>query len=326
MTTPPAALSLLRKHGRRASAPAALDARTLQASAVRRIWSTLLDYWDWASYVYVPIIIPILVLLPYVSFKFYQRTHRINQIVESLTQSSNDLEQMSRLLDGPIISWVGETPEEVRTFDKPDLSGFEVLRDMRILDLRNWNPAVSGKTDATSMIYGYRRLKVLKKPDSVGNNQFRIHLLTTSPLTQIRFPSSQVPAKVRMSNMESQVPGEKVCYWEASYDFEKIPADEYVDLILEELSPGQFLKRGDNSTTLSAEIHADTAEVTRWILLPKNREYRSFRVVRYKTEKPDKVEPVKIVTEYLAEDYTILAYKLLSVGAGYTYEVTWYYK
>jgi len=35
---------------------------------------------------------------------------------------------------------------------------------------------------------------------------------------------------------------------------------------------------------------------------------------------------VRIVTEYLAEDYTILAYKLLSVKAGYTYEVTWYYK
>jgi len=66
--------------------------------------------------------------------------------------------------------------------------------------------------------------------------------------------------------------------------------------------------------------------VTRWILIPKGREYRSFRVARYKTEEPDKLEPVRIVTEYLAEDYTILAYKLLSVKAGYTYEVTWYYK
>ena len=66
--------------------------------------------------------------------------------------------------------------------------------------------------------------------------------------------------------------------------------------------------------------------MTRWILLPKGKEYRSFRIVRYKTDKPDQVEPVRIVTEYLAEDYTILAYKLLSVNGGYTYEVTWYYK
>ena len=33
-----------------------------------------------------------------------------------------------------------------------------------------------------------------------------------------------------------------------------------------------------------------------------------------------------MVTEYLADDYTILAYKLMSCKAGYTYEVIWYYK
>ena len=73
-------------------------------------------------------------------------------------------------------------------------------------------------------------------------------------------------------------------------------------------------------------MHAETAEVTRWILLPKGQEYRNFRIIRFKTGKPDTVEPVRIVTEYLADDYTILAYKLLSVDAGYTYELTWYYK
>jgi hypothetical protein len=60
--------------------------------------------------------------------------------------------------------------------------------------------------------------------------------------------------------------------------------------------------------------------------LPKGKEYRSFRIVRYQAGKPDTAEAVKIVTEYLAEDSTILAYKLLSVDAGYTYEVTWFYK
>ena len=54
--------------------------------------------------------------------------------------------------------------------------------------------------------------------------------------------------------------------------------------------------------------------------------YRNFRIVRYKTGKPETVEAVKIVTEYLAEDSTILAYKLLAVPADYTFEVTWYYK
>jgi hypothetical protein len=322
----PTSLSVPRKRLKGEPAPAALDARTLQPSALRRIWSRLLDYRDWVSYLYVPILVPILVLMPYVVFKSYQRSHRINQIIESLAQSSRDLEHMSRLLDGPITPWTGETPEEVDTFDEPDLKGFEVLQDMRILDLRNWNPAVSANNDPSSMIYGYRRLKVLKKPENGGKKNFRIHLLATSPLTQVRFPPQQVPGKVRVSNVESSVPGQKECRWEASFDFEKVPADDYVDLIVEHLSPGQFLRRGDSSTTLVFEVTTETAEMTRWLLLPKGREYRNFRIIRYKTKKPDKVEPVKIVTEYLADDSTILAFKLLSVDGGYTYEVTWYYK
>ena len=42
--------------------------------------------------------------------------------------------------------------------------------------------------------------------------------------------------------------------------------------------------------------------------------------------KPETTETARIVTEYMSDDSTILAYKLLSVPAGYTYEVTWFYE
>jgi hypothetical protein len=304
----------------------ATEARQLQNSAIRRIWTTLLDYRDWTSYTYVPILVPILILLPFLTVKFYQRSHRINQIVESLSQGSRDLEQMSRLLDSPIVPWKGVAPEEVRSFDEPDLTGFEILQDMRILDLRNWNPTAEGSSDAESLVYGYRRLKVFKKPDQAGSAPFRMLLISTSPLTQVRFPPQQVRGKVRMAKLESSNAGQGACRWEASFDFGKVPAEEYVDLIVEYFSPGQFLQGDRTSTTLSFEIQGDTAEVTRWLLLPRGREYQSFRVVRYKTGQPETVEDVRIVTEYLADDFTILAYKLLAVPAGYTYEVSWMYK
>jgi hypothetical protein len=233
---------------------------------------------------------------------------------------------MSRLLDGPVSPWTGETPEEVRTFDEPDMTGFKVLQDMHILDLRNWKPVPSERSDPRSMLYGYRRLKVVKTAEKAGKDLFRLRLLATSPNTQVRFPPQQVPAKLRRGNVESSVPGQQECRWEASYDFETVPVGDYVDLIFEDITLGQFLRRDENSTTLTFEIRSETAEVTRWILLPEGREYRSFRIIRYKTGIPDKVEGVKIVTEYLADDYTILAFKLLSVEGGYTYEVTWYYK
>ena len=52
----------------------------------------MLDRRDWISYVYVPLLVPILVLLPYLVVKSHQRSHRLNQLVQSLSQGSRDLE------------------------------------------------------------------------------------------------------------------------------------------------------------------------------------------------------------------------------------------
>src|SRR5262249_33818867 len=129
-------------------------------SALRRIWSTLLDYRDWTSYVYVPIIVPILVLLPYVIVKAYEHSHQINHIVKSLSQSSQDLKQMTRLLEAKSSPWPGVAFEEVAKAAESDVNGFEILQDSRIMDLRSWNPSESGKSDPKSLSFGYRRLKV----------------------------------------------------------------------------------------------------------------------------------------------------------------------
>lgn len=311
---------------RRQAAPVTLQARTLQASANRRIWSTLLDYRDWTSYIFVPIIIPLLVLLPYMVMKYYERSHRINQIVESLAQGSRDLGTMTQLLEGPVQPWVGESPEEAASFDKRDFTGFAILQDSRILDLRNWVPPTAGKSDSGSFVYGQRRSKVVKQPENTANNVFRIGLLVTSSKSQIRFPPQQLRPRLRLHKPVSSARGEAQADWEADVDFQKVPADEPVDLIYEHLSPGDFLHQGDASTTLVFGVEADTGELTSWILIPKGKEYRAFRLIRYPTGKPANVENIHFVTEYLADDFTILAFKLLALKSGYTYELTWFYR
>jgi predicted acylesterase/phospholipase RssA len=311
---------------RHAPAPATVDARTLQASAQRRIWRTLLDYRDWMSYVYVPILIPLFILLPYIVIKSYERSARQSRLVDSLSQGSRDLEIMSRLLEGPMSPWIGESAEEVRGQGEPDFKGFEILQDSRIIDMRAWNPAESAKNDSESLVYGYRRLKFFKRPGHAENNLFRIGVLATHPKTQVRFPLQELQPKLHMLKDENMVSSEKKTHWEVSVDLSKVPAGDFVDLFYEHMSPGQFLKRGASSTTITFQTQVETAEVTRWLLLPRGKEYRSFRILQWETDKPVKVETVKVVNEYLADDSTILAYKLLSVKAGYTHEVTWYYK
>jgi hypothetical protein len=233
---------------------------------------------------------------------------------------------MSLLLEGKQEPWVGVPAEELPGFEQTDLAGFAILQDSRIFDLRRWKPVQSDASETGSLVFCYRRLKVSKLPANAEHNVFPVDLLATSPRTAVRFPAQQLQPKLGVSRVEGSSPGQKDYHWRASYDFRHVPAGEFVDVLYESHSPGRFLQRGVNGTALVFPIRADTAELTTWILMPEGSEYRSFRIIRYESGKPDRVEAVKVVTEYLAEDFTILSFKLLSLKSGNTYEVSWIYR
>ena len=64
---------------------------------------------------------------------------------------------------------------------------------------------------------------------------------------------------------------------------------------------------------LSFDVETETVKLSRWLLLPQGKEYRSFNLIRYETGKPETAQHVDVVTRYVAEDFTILAFKLLSL-------------
>src|SRR5262249_33330163 len=134
----------------KAPTPVTTDARALQASALRRIWSTLLDRRDWVSYVYVPILIPILILLPYFAIRIYQHNHRLGELVHAFAQGTRDLDTLNEMLDNKVVPFENGPVEKVAKFDEPDLKGFQILQDSRIFNLRDFkpNPAASDAPDS----------------------------------------------------------------------------------------------------------------------------------------------------------------------------------
>ena len=309
----------------RESAQTTRDTRRLHASAVRRIWSTLLDYRDWTSYVYVPIILPMVVLMPYFSVLYYERTQRLDQIVESLAQGSKDVEQMGRLLEGPVARFEGEKAEELAPDAAAGSEGFTIMQDLRMIDLRRWRPE-SANSGADSYLYGYRRLNVRRDPANVNKHEFRISVLALSAETQVRFPAQRLRPKLYSRAAGTSAGGEKLVHWEVGADFRTVPSDEPTEIIYEHISPGRFLREGIGSITLPFEVEAKTIELTRWLLMPRRAHYRSFQLIRYPTGKPEHPESVRLVTQYQSEDRTILAFKLLGADPTYTYEVTWFYQ
>jgi len=308
----------------RTTAAVTNEARALQRSALRRIWSTLLDYRDWTSYIYVPLIVPILVLLPYASVKLYRHNQRINQIVESMTQSSRDLEQMSRLIAGPVKPWKGVSAKAIEGNEIYDNKGFTILQDLRILDLRKWKPAT--RSDSQAYLYGYRRLNVLRQKEDTANKLFAVSVLAVSPKTQVRFPPQLLAPTLYSRTVQGSSGTEDARHWEVHADFTKVPPGESVDIVYEHMSPGLFVREANGTATLAFDVEVETVELTRWLLLPEGRQFREYRLVRYETGKPESAEEVKLVTRYLAKDYSILAFKLLALKPGFTYELTWFYR
>jgi hypothetical protein len=293
----------------------------LQLSALRRIWGNLFSLRDWTSYIYVPLLFSLLILLPYLMVQSYLTSKRVNRLVESLAHSNPDIDILSQLMAGPVEPYKGESSEEVRSIEPPNYKGFSVLQDSRILDLRPWKPS-----DSTTLVYGYRHLKVLKNSDNTGNDVFRMVALTTHPDAQFRFPPSQYPPRLRRMCVENASAQEASCHFEVSVDLTKVPNGQAVDVIYEHYSRGVFLQRGENSTTVAFRSEVDAPEITRWFLLPRGKEYRSYQILRYETGKPGTAEFVKGLTDYMVDDPSIIAFKLASVQAGYTFEVTWIYK
>jgi predicted acylesterase/phospholipase RssA len=304
--------------------PSTILARQLRASASRRIWSTLLSFRDWTSYIYIPIVL-LLLLAPYFLVDSYLQSKRVSRLIESISHGNPDFEIMSQLMRSPMKAFKGVVAEEVRNFEPLDYKSFTILQDSRILDLRPWNPTGAGKTDTTSLLYGYRRVKV-QKTENQGNNVFRVTALAVHPDSQFRFPPQRFQPRLRRMFVGNPDAQEKMCQFEVSVDLSKAPTGQVVDVIYEHYSPGAFVQRGEVSTTITFTSEFDTAEVIRWFLLPSGREYGSFEILRYEKGKPATAEVVKGYTSYLADDSSIIAYKMASVKAGYTFEVTWFYK
>jgi hypothetical protein len=70
-----------------------------------------------------------------------------------------------------------------------------------------------------------------------------------------------------------------------------------------------------------------------WILMPQAKSYGSWLLTRRSDArgradepKPEKVEVVTPVEEFVSGDSSIIGFELVGVKGGYTYEINWTYK
>ncbi len=305
-----------------ALAPETAQSRTLQRSARRRLWSTLLDYRDWASYLYVPLLVPILVVLPYFGVKWHHEAQVAQQLIESVAQGNRDFAVMGRLLnEGPVAPFVGMQTQEVPEVMPLDYSGFEVISDTRVYDYRSWRVAAAGAADDQSWGYAYRRMRVRKVTPTA--NEFVMRFRSQTPSIEARPLNKQIPTALRLRRDAKAEDGKSLDVLDVAFDLTFVAAGEAVDLPVEIMirePPPERLQ------TISLFVDAETEMFTIWLLMPPGRQFENTDVVRYAIGKAASPEPIVPANGLTSEDGRILSFTLLSLKPGFRYEFRWTFR
>jgi hypothetical protein len=311
-----------------------VKARTLQASALRRIWSSLFDFRDWSSYIYVPLLFPLFVLLPFGAFEYYKSAERSHELVKWLYQGSPDLLQVQVLLQTLPAIWrkgSGAAAQERESFDGLDSKGYTILKETRIADLRIWNP-----TDREKSVVQYaRRITVMKDPDELEHrNEFFLQLTPTHNDAQVRFPPQRIsPTLIKTPDKPDPLSPMKQTSWGVIYDFKDVPAGRVEELSVLDQDHGAGLGSNSKGSHLTFHTWAYRAALSMWILMPQGKSYGSWLLTRRSEArgraddpKPANIEVVKPTEEFVSSDSSIIGFELVGVKGGYTYDISWTYK
>jgi len=303
-------------------APETVQSRILQQSARRRLWSTLLDYRDWVSYIYVPLLVPILIVLPYFGVKWHHEAQVAQQLIESVAQGNRDFSVMGKLLnEGPVAPFVGIPLQEAQEVMPLDYSGFEVISDTRVFDYRAWRVAAVGAADDQSWGYAYRRMRVRKLMPTA--NEFVMRSRSQTPAIEARPLNKQIPTALRLHRDAKAEDDKSFDVLDVAFDLTFVTTGEVVDL------PVEIMIREPPPERLQAIgvfVDAETEMFTIWLLMPAGRQFESTDVVRYAVGMTASPEPIVPANELLSEDGRILSFTLLSLKPGFRYEFRWTFR
>lgn len=302
-----------------APAPETEQTRQLQQSATRRLWSTLLDPRDWTTYLYVPLLVPLLVVLPYFAVQWRHQSQVAQRLIEGIAQSNQDYALMSELLQrGPKPPYVGMPVEDVPQVEPPQNQGFEVIADMRVVDLRQLRNASSIAADEKSVAFVYRRVRVEKiEPNA---NDFSIRARWPTAKVEVHALNKRVPAVIRRSQDVKTADGRPIYVFEVGFSLARAPIHEAIDLPIEFMSTEPASGAADSATFY---VDDETGILSCWLLLPEGRQYHNFELLRYQNVKQSVPERVTPAYQFDTLEGRVLAFALLNVKPGFTYEARW---
>ncbi len=298
-------------------------ARALQGSARRRLWASLLDTRDWFTWIYIPLIVFVLGVLPFFAYHAYRHARLDAALTRAVAEMREDFRQMLELLEyGPAAEFESLPFEQVAEL-KPRLAeaGLDIVSDTRITDLRQWFEDAGG---SPRRVYVYRHVMVRKMAESEEIPGLRLQSLWDSAELAVRCDNKELSPVVRRFSQSKAEDPQGPFAWEVSLDFSDVPVGATVQVvvgIMQAVQPDDH--RLAQKQWWRFEVDAAPEVATSWILLPDDQPHANFSVVRFRNESPEVVELVQPTHQTRMQGGAVINWSVVHPEPGYTYSSRW---
>ncbi|WP_165063903.1 patatin-like phospholipase family protein [Paludisphaera rhizosphaerae] len=310
------------------------QARALQASSNRKIFSRLFSIRDWPSYLHVPLLLAATVGLPYFGYRTYKNASRSEMIVNAITYSNPDFQLVLQLARNNSIpgEWTSLKAEDVAELTPVGFNGFRLVTDTRIYDLRSWNPETTA--DGSSRVVSYRRLQVRRLPPNPtaagpGSNQpankFRLQQFGIHNNVLVRCDAKALQPILRIAPHVTAA-GLSGFLYEIEFDLSSVPEGQDFAIGFEVTEGSAILGPIDPEMRLEFPILAPTDVATMWVLLPETHPSRNFSVIGYDPANPVNVKSITPTYDFRMADGSLLGWMLVAPRDGHMYECRWPWK
>jgi hypothetical protein len=290
-------------------------ARRLQRSSVRRFLPTLFSARDWPTYVWLPLIALTLLAVPTVLYEARRTAFQQQQVLSAIAKSSPlygdvlDLLQSKKPYRIPPIEF-----EQVDRVEPLDFTGYDVISDDRIYDLRGWTSSDRPQYAARM----HARFQVLRTKESEERPVLRIQLPSDQETMQVEYlPDALIPTHVRTTTENG------LYLYQTSLDFSRVPVETETTLVVRQVMPVNMATQEFGSGRFRFTIAARTGLARIWVLPPRGRLHDRFGLYRYPLNQTDKMEIVHATTSVEVPTGAIATFELINLPEGYRYECRW---
>ncbi len=254
-------------------------ARLLRESSRRRVWSTLFDWRDWPSYLFLAIAMLLFVYLPLQVYQLYRKSQTQADIIASIASGEPDIHRIMELgTSDPMADWVGEEIGEKAEPTEVSYEGLEITSHSRIYDLRQWDPDAES-VDRQGHVYVRDRIELKFLESYQGDGHVTFSVPNRMEDVEFRQPAGGIRGIISRVAERTDENGLSRTIYEFEYDLSQALPEEPMTIEVELIGKVPKTVRAPFLT------HAKTDLISVWLLFPADRPYRTYSLVSYPVDR-----------------------------------------